>query len=1019
MKKVYTLLFSLIAIFANAQTGPGGVGNSTNNVIWLDGQQLTGLNHNDPVATWTDVSGNGNNFTQTNPTYRPVFKTTSTFSGMPHLQFQSRYMELGPTAALNSNQISSIVVCAPRVSNFTFAVLRSSYSSGAGSGSSTYWGHYFNGSGTPSHVSHTRNSAGTIISSVGTPFSTNIKIMGFDWNGATGNFRGYENNNLLTNVNTATSTPSGHIITRLGSNSTTSPGILLDGYVAEVIVFNTKLNTAQNNIINNYLAHKYSVAIANDLYAYTTHKYLIGVGQEADGSSTSAKGNGILTLDAGTLNNGDYVLIGHNNASLTTLSGNVPSQNPAITRITRTWRADITGSPGAVDLSFELNTTGLESNTNYFLLLDADGDFSSGATSIAHTSYNGITNTVTFSGVNMNDGNYIAIAAENKYIVTIASGNWTNPATWSCNCVPGYGQSAQILSGHTVNLNNINCYIDTLIINAGGELKSILSTYFLNLKGNLHVNGSVNGTISLNCNGTVPQQVLNNNTGTAINLAYFYTSNPNFVTFNTGAFNIHDRARNYNGFIEAAPSSSVTFVSNASYTAIIHPSTTGSGFLGDFIMQRYIAASIDDWSDMASPVQFTTIADWDDELYMSGVFGNDGNAGPFQSVWSYDNPSQQFVAITSTATPINPGYGIEMWLADTMGAWYGGTFDSRGTPNSGNLTISAPNLGSTSGDWNLLGNPYQSWIKWNSVTKSNLKNEVWFYDHTISNYTLVSGSNVQIPPSQGFWAENSGSSASVTFTENSKNPSSLSSSFYRNGGLFSDSGEFVLKLKGLNAPYAHNAYFRLNADASDFYNAELDAQYLKSKNKRAHSITIRTKDNKQVSLKTINSYQETSVIPIEVRVSENGIYQIDALKLDNIQEHFNCILLKNKISGETFDLKSTPYFTFEVSDASKVYAFELVLSNNSNACRTASVVAENNSVTFTPFENNVLITTDFAKDENVNISITNLLGQEIVSNKTVNTSAKNHSITTVGLSGVYIITVKSSMGIHSKKIVLY
>ncbi|MBZ0097596.1 MAG: hypothetical protein K8F30_00850, partial [Taibaiella sp.] len=364
---------------------------------------------------------------------------------------------------------------------------------------------------------------------------------------------------------------------------------------------------------------------------------------------------GILTLDAGTLNNGDYVIVGHNNTSLTNLSGNVPTQNPVITRITRTWRADITGSPGAVDLTFELNTTGLDPNTNYYLLLDADGDFSSGATSIAHSSYNGITNIVSFSGVTIPDGSYISIAAENKYIITKASGNWTNPATWNCNCVPGYGQSARILSGHTVNLNSINCYVDSLIIDAGGTLNSVVNSYFLNMQGNLYVNGSVNGTISLNCIGVNDPQVLNNNSGTPIDLYYFYGSNTSLVTFNNGDFNIHSRARNNNGFIEASPSANVTFVSNASYTCIIQPITTGFGFLGDFVMQRYIAASIDDWSDMASPVQFTTIADWDDELYMSGVFGNDGNAGPFKSVWQFDNPSQQFVAVTSTATPINPG----------------------------------------------------------------------------------------------------------------------------------------------------------------------------------------------------------------------------------------------------------------------------------------------------------------------------------------------------------------------------
>jgi hypothetical protein len=1004
----FALIITSFALFA--QTGPGGVGNSTNNVVWLDGNVVS-IGTHPKIATWPDQSGNSINFSQGSQSLQP---TTIGYGFVKAVRFNgSNYIVNGGSGLLNSNLNTQFIVYHGGTANHDGVIYQGSYSQ-SGSFQTTFR------TSSGNVTSRIRNSSLGVINNT-TTNSAAFQIINSLFDGNAQTFTTYKDGFLIGTQIGADGNPTGNYQNIVGAafNGT----YRLNGDVGEIVSYNKVLNSAERNIVTNYLASKFNLTINNDLFLFdntTFHRYqLIGVGGEIDGSNLVAQGKGIVQLTAGTLNNGDYVMIGHNNVNLNTMSANVPVQAPAILRLDRTWRADITGSPGAVDLSFELNNTGLEPNSNYYLLLDADGDFSSGATSIAHTSYNGITNTVTFSGVTINDGVYIAIAAENNFIVSKANGNWNNPATWSCNCIPAYGQNAKILNGHTVSLNNINCFIDTLIINAGGVLKSVVSTYFLNLKGNLHINGSVNGTISINTNGTVPQQFLNNNTGTAIDLYYVYSVNPNIVTFNNGLFNIHNRARNFAGFIEAGPASTVTFVSNASYTAIIHPSTTGFGFLGDFTMQRYIAPSIDDWSDMASPVQFTTIADWDNELYMSGVFGNDGNAGPFQSVWSYDNPSQQFVAITSTATPINPGYGIEMWLADTLGAWYGGTFNSIGTPNTGNLTISAPNLGSTIGDWNLLGNPYQSWIKWNAVTKSNLKNEIWIYDHTISNYTLVSGSNVQIPPSQGFWAENSGSSASVTFTEGSKNPSSLSSSFYRNGGLLSDSGEFVLKLKGINAPYAHNAYFRLNADASEFYNAELDAKYLKSKNKRAHSITIRTKDNMQVSLKTINSYQETSVIPVEVRVSENGIYQIDALKLDNLQEHFNCILLKNKINGEIIDLKSTPYFTFEVSDATKVYAFELVLSNNSDACRTASVVADNSSVTFTPFENNVLITTDFAKDENVFISITNLLGQEIVSNKTVNTSAKNHSITTEGLSGVYIITLKSSMGVHSKKVVLY
>ena len=43
--------------------------------LWLDASQITGLNDGDAVATWSDVSGNGRDFTQATASYRPTYKT--------------------------------------------------------------------------------------------------------------------------------------------------------------------------------------------------------------------------------------------------------------------------------------------------------------------------------------------------------------------------------------------------------------------------------------------------------------------------------------------------------------------------------------------------------------------------------------------------------------------------------------------------------------------------------------------------------------------------------------------------------------------------------------------------------------------------------------------------------------------------------------------------------------------------------------------------------------------------------
>ena len=63
MKNLFTVLLLTGSLSLIAQTGPGGVGNSSNNVVWLDGNTVTTATHPN-IATWLDQSGNGNDFTQ-------------------------------------------------------------------------------------------------------------------------------------------------------------------------------------------------------------------------------------------------------------------------------------------------------------------------------------------------------------------------------------------------------------------------------------------------------------------------------------------------------------------------------------------------------------------------------------------------------------------------------------------------------------------------------------------------------------------------------------------------------------------------------------------------------------------------------------------------------------------------------------------------------------------------------------------------------------------------------------------
>ena len=183
-------------------------------------------------------------------------------------------------------------------------------------------------------------------------------------------------------------------------------------------MFNTFLNQAQHIIVSNYLAAKYALTISNDRFAYeTTHPHdVAGIGREAASNEhTAARSADILQIENASGLNADqeYLLFGHDDGDATSAwtTTEAPNGGTDIQRLAREWRLDETGDVGTID--FVVETSAMPAlpvnHTLYALMVDADGDFSSGASVYEMTLSAGTEYTVT--GVDFNDGDYVAIAA--------------------------------------------------------------------------------------------------------------------------------------------------------------------------------------------------------------------------------------------------------------------------------------------------------------------------------------------------------------------------------------------------------------------------------------------------------------------------------------------------------------------------------------------------------------------------------------------------------------------------------
>lgn len=1005
MKNIYTtviLALSVYSLTAIAQTGPGGVGNSSNNVIWLDGNIVTVAVH-PKISTWPDQSGNGNNFNQATPSLQPTVVGYGFVKGLRFSSGLNRISSVG-IPALNTNLHTQFIVYHGGTPNHTGMLFEGSFTQ-----SNQFYRTFRTSLGTVR--SWVLNSSGGIVDNIGVNTSS-FQLVNSIWDGINQTFSTYKDGTLLGVKTGANGNPSGNYANTIGAS--------YNGDMGEIIVFNSVLNSAKRNIVSNYLASKFNLTIANDLYSHdatTLHRNeLIGIGQEVDGNNLIAKGKGIVQLTATSLNNGEYILSGHNNIPLSNVSSDVPASIPGGSRMDRTWRVGVTGAPNPITVSFDVASLPLPLGSYYLLVESNNGIFNDGGV-VSYGPFSDVGGVVTFSGVSFTDGNYYTIAAGSSAVIqSIKTDFWDVASTWNCNCVPSLSDNVLINAGHTITIRT-SVSVNDITIN--GTLNSQQVSNF-NIKGDytLGNTGSVLHKTVL-FSGTVTQNLTNNHSVNVVTIPTLIINNPTNVVVQAGKFDVSNSLQIPSGTFQNL-GGKVRFLSTATNTAVAL--NIVGNFSGNFFVQRYVSSRNANWADLSSPVTGATLGDWDSdqtgtvaELFMSGVGGVSGNAGSFVSVVRWDAPTQAYIDITDTNYVLVPGNATEVFLADNLSTFNAKTFDSYGTPNFGNILVSVSN------SFNLVGNPYQAWINWTSLTKPTLQSTYYIFNTNTGTFDAkTSGS---IPPHQGFWVESVGS-GTLTFTESAKNGSGSSTFFRANQDemsfpaiddeAFMNQGEepfefteVQLKVKSDINRYNHTLKLRMNNLATINYDYH-DGSFLPSRVLEAPSITTYSaNNNKKLALNSF-SFQDEITMPIAIEVGVSGNYIIEAINFENFAQEYKVMELKDYKSGKIYDLTSTKEINVAIDEFDKEERFSLTLSNNKRT--SISLAATSNIRIYQSNENTIIELEDAETD--YTLSVYNALGQKtmddiIISN--TNRYVLNNASFSKGLAIVKITSINGEI----------
>lgn len=389
---------------------------------------------------------------------------------------------------------------------------------------------------------------------------------------------------------------------------------------------------------------------------------------------------------------------------------------------------------------------------------------------------------------------------------------------------------------------------------------------------------------------------------------------------------------------------------------------------------------------------------------MSGVNGLNGDAAGWNSVYYYDENSQAYVAITDTNYALTAGKGIELLLEDSNTTFYSKTFDTRGTPNFGDIPVAVSN------SWNLIGNPYASWINWNSISKPTLNGTFYIWNTNNGNYEPASSGS--IAPHQGFWVESNGS-GTVTFSESSK-AGSGSSSFYKNSIQLdtepNNFSEAALKLISLENNYNQSLKLRINNLASVNHD-NYDATYLPSRLSEAPAIYSYSANNNKKLIINSFDYNSEVILPVAIEVGVSGKYVIEAIDFENLTSQYAVIELTDTKTGKVYQLSHQKTIELSLDETDNGERFSLKLSNQSTANATGSL---SNVNIYKSNETTVIELGDATQQ--YTISVYNALGQKILNDQQISNSNKVELQNNLLNKGLIIIKVSSNHGEFVKKL---
>jgi hypothetical protein len=390
------------------------------------------------------------------------------------------------------------------------------------------------------------------------------------------------------------------------------------------------------------------------------------------------------------------------------------------------------------------------------------------------------------------------------------------------------------------------------------------------------------------------------------------------------------------------------------------------------------------WYYLASPITGAT----------SGLFSEGDLIG------SYNEPEGKYTDPFNSATPLVAGQGYALYLATSDPEYI-----FQGALNTG--VVSVPLTRTSDNGFNLVGNPYPSYIDWDAVAKDNVESTIWTRSYTGSemqfytyNADAQTGTDDQttahIAPLQAFWVRVSAdaSSTALEFTNASRLHKAEGDANLR---AAKQDARTLLRLSVSNGTNADNAVILFDDRAGDGFD-RYDSEKMSNNNAAIPEIYT-VAGTELLAINTLPGTAEGRELPLGFKTGTAGTFSIgihSARNLGNI-----AVFLIDNTAGTEFNLTAGNYeFASDITAA--VSRFTLAFRMSPTGLQNAG----NQSVSVYAKDHRIVVKATGA-NQALHVQVFNAAGQKLTE-QTLN--KETPIIDRTFDAGIYLVKVNGKTG---------